>query len=490
MLDPDYEDLLPLLSVPAAQHDPGPTGVTPTPLPPGHPRHHRSRDPRAAPAGPTRPSPPRSRPPTASSSWSCWEVATTGSTPSPPSPAPTGPATRRSEATWPSRPPSSFPPPAATGSTLVSPSCGRATPPVGSRSSGASGSPPTTCRTSPRWPPSWPAPPRPPASSGWLGRYLDGISEFDSGMRGITFSSSVPLHLLGQRAKVTAVPDQGGMWGSDPTERWERSAFAAVQAYAATPTGLSAWGDRVAANGKAAIGMAQTINTLYAPDLTATGLARDLTLAARLINANLGTRVIGVSVGGWDTHSNQLYDHGELLGELDAGIEAFFTTLAPGFRDQTTLATFSEFGRRPERNDSGGTDHGTSNVLFVVGENVRGGLHGAQPSLTALDSPRELRPHRRLPVRLRDPPRPVARRRPRRGAGRHLRAARPLHQRAGRAPHPSATPAAAQPGQAVRRLDRPRPPAVRRPAARRTPPPPRWPPGSAASSAPRRLPST
>jgi len=48
-------------------------------------------------------------------------------------------------------------------------------------------------------------------SSGWLGRYLDGVSEFDSGMRGITFSSSVPLHLLGQRAKVTAVPNQGGM---------------------------------------------------------------------------------------------------------------------------------------------------------------------------------------------------------------------------------------------------------------------------------------
>ncbi len=222
-------------------------------------------------------------------------------------------------------------------------------------------------------------------SSGWLGRYLDGVTEFDSGMRGITFSSSVPLHLLGQRAKVTAVPDQGGMWGSDPTEAFERAAFAAVQAYGDAPTGLSAWGDRVAANGKAAIGMAQTINTLYQPDLTATGLVRDLTLAARLINANLGTRVIGVSVGGWDTHSNQLYDQGELLGELDAGIEAFFTTLASGFRDQTTLATFSEFGRRPEANDSVGTDHGTASVMFVVGENVRGGLHGAQPSLTAFD---------------------------------------------------------------------------------------------------------
>ena len=223
-------------------------------------------------------------------------------------------------------------------------------------------------------------------SSGWLGRYLDGLSEFDSGFRGLTFSSSVPLHLLGQRAKVTALPDQGGMWGSDRTVSWENRAFAAVSAYASGPTGLSVWGDRIAQNGQAALGMAQTINTLYNPEVTTAGLPHDLTLAARLVNANLGARVIGVSVSGsFDTHSNQMYDHGELMGQLDAGIEAFFTTLAPGFRDQVTLATFSEFGRRPQRNDSNGTDHGTASVMLVVGENVKGGLHGAQPSLTTFD---------------------------------------------------------------------------------------------------------
>ena len=223
-------------------------------------------------------------------------------------------------------------------------------------------------------------------SSGWLGRYLDGLTEYDSGFRGLTFSSSVPLHLLGQRAKVTAVPDQGGMWGSDRTVGWENRAFNAVEAYASGPTGLSQWGDRIAQNGKAALGMAQTINTLYTPEVTTAGLPHDLTLAARLVNANLGARVIAVSVSGsFDTHSNQMYDHGELMGQLDAGIEAFFTTLAPGFRDQVTLATFSEFGRRPERNDSDGTDHGTASLMLVVGENVKGGLHGAQPSLTTFD---------------------------------------------------------------------------------------------------------
>ena len=353
MRDPDYEDLLPLLSVPGRPHDPGLGGVT------------RRRFLQATLATG------RAPPPSARTRWATEAFA---------SPiarrrrrprdgdarrrqrrlqrlrtdlrAPTAPATRRSAAASPSRPPSSCPAAEgygfhprlarlaaryATGRVAVVRGVGQPTNDLSHFTSMATFMAGTSSAS---------------RSSGWLGRYLDGVTEFDSGMRGITFSSSVPLHLLGPRAKVTAVPDQGGMWGSDATERWERSAFAAVQAYANAPTGLSVWGDRVAANGKAAIGMAQTIDALYHPDLTTTGLVRDLTLAARLVNANLGTRVIGVSVGGWDTHSGQLYDHGELLGELDAGIEAFFTTLAPGFRDQTTLATFSEFGRRPERNDS------------------------------------------------------------------------------------------------------------------------------------------
>ena len=48
--------------------------------------------------------------------------------------------------------------------------------------------------------------------------------------------------------------------------------------------------------------------------------------------------------------------------------------------------TYSEFGRRVERSDSAGTDHGTSSVMFVVGDHVHGGFASDAPSLTALDS--------------------------------------------------------------------------------------------------------
>jgi hypothetical protein len=41
----------------------------------------------------------------------------------------------------------------------------------------------------------------------------------------------------------------------------------------------------------------------------------------------------------------------------------------------------------------GGTDHGTANVAFVIGERVKGGLYGEYPSLSALDSRGNLQAH-------------------------------------------------------------------------------------------------
>jgi len=64
-----------------------------------------------------------------------------------------------------------------------------------------------------------------------------------------------------------------------------------------------------------------------------------------------------------------------------------------GLGDDSLVMTYSEFGRRPNENASKGTDHGTASVIFVVGNQVKGGLYGAQPSLetTALDSAGNMR---------------------------------------------------------------------------------------------------
>ena len=96
------------------------------------------------------------------------------------------------------------------------------------------------------------------------------------------------------------------------------------------------------------------------------------------------------------------------MGSLDNAIDAFFANISPTFRSRVTIMTFSEFGRRPEDNDTSGTDHGTAGVQLLVGDRVGGGLHGAQPSLTALDGNGNLVPQVDFRSRVRHRPRPVA----------------------------------------------------------------------------------
>jgi uncharacterized protein (DUF1501 family) len=221
--------------------------------------------------------------------------------------------------------------------------------------------------------------------SGWLGRYLDGLPGWDGGMRGMAVSTRVPLHLVGTRAKVTAVPPTGDIWGADRSDPMEAALIDAVREMGGAPTGLGPWGDAVAANGGDAVAMAQQVDRLRQPDTGRTGLRRDLTLAARLINADLGARVVGVTLGGWDTHLNQAGAHAMLLGELDQAISDFYATLSPMFRGRVAMLVQSEFGRRPKVNVSNGTDHGRASVALVIGDRVRGGHHGAPPALDRLD---------------------------------------------------------------------------------------------------------
>lgn len=115
-------------------------------------------------------------------------------------------------------------------------------------------------------------------------------------------------------------------------------------------------------------------------------LGRDLAAIARLIKGGLQSRIFVVSLGGFDTHANQLTTHATLLTTLAGSVAAFYQDLAAAGHDQRTLAmTFSEFGRRVAQNGSAGTDHGTAAPLFVFGPGTRGGLYGAMPDLTKLD---------------------------------------------------------------------------------------------------------
>jgi len=116
-------------------------------------------------------------------------------------------------------------------------------------------------------------------------------------------------------------------------------------------------------------------------------LAAQLDLVAGLVEAGVPTRAYSVSLGGFDTHSDERGTQQRLLTELDAALTPFVRRLQGSDRGkQVTVLVYSEFGRRVRANASEGTDHGTAGPMFVLGEHVQGGFHGEQPSLTDLDN--------------------------------------------------------------------------------------------------------
>ena len=117
-------------------------------------------------------------------------------------------------------------------------------------------------------------------------------------------------------------------------------------------------------------------------------LGRQLSIVARMIKGNLGTKVYMVTLGGFDTHANQIEDHANILNDLSNSVKLFFDDLNLTGHDEDVLAmTISEFGRRPDENGSNGTDHGAAAPLMLFGPGLEGnGFIGNHPSLTTLDN--------------------------------------------------------------------------------------------------------
>ncbi|MCE9615118.1 MAG: DUF1501 domain-containing protein [Lentisphaerae bacterium] len=117
-----------------------------------------------------------------------------------------------------------------------------------------------------------------------------------------------------------------------------------------------------------------------------TGLGRDCSLVARLIAGEMPTRVYYLSLGGFDTHTNQAGTQERLLREVGDALAALLADLkAQGNRERVQIVMFSEFGRRVKENANGGTDHGAAGPVLIFGGGVRGGVVGAYPSLAAAD---------------------------------------------------------------------------------------------------------
>jgi uncharacterized protein (DUF1501 family) len=114
----------------------------------------------------------------------------------------------------------------------------------------------------------------------------------------------------------------------------------------------------------------------------------DLPKVTALIEAGMPARLYYTSYrnNAFDTHVFQNDVHKRLLTYASDAVSAFLADLQRIKRaDDVVVMIFSEFGRRVPENVNLGTDHGTANLMFVVGNQVKGGHYGKPPSLTALD---------------------------------------------------------------------------------------------------------
>jgi uncharacterized protein (DUF1501 family) len=135
-----------------------------------------------------------------------------------------------------------------------------------------------------------------------------------------------------------------------------------------------------------ASGTVTNINTVF----PGTGLGNQLREVVKLIRLRSqigpGRQVFFCSMGGFDTHTSQDYNHWALLSEMSAAMNAFYNaTVEVGLSNQVTAFTQSEFGRTLQPNGTG-TDHAWGGHQIILGGAVRGGVYGQMPEF-ALGGP-------------------------------------------------------------------------------------------------------
>ena len=218
-------------------------------------------------------------------------------------------------------------------------------------------------------------------TSGWLGRWLDGyLGSTGSLYAGAAIGHSLPLHFVGNQHRGTSIPAGRPSFGAGDSERNQRI-YQTMRAMCADGAG---WQRAVGQAHIDQLDLAARLQPVIPEDLPEDRLSAEAEVMARLINANLGFRVLSVGWGDFDSHAGQPAQHPARMLEFNSALRRFFEVLDDRWAGQVTIMSFSEFGRTSWGNDGLGSDHGTAAPHIVLGSRVKGGFYGQRPSLVGL----------------------------------------------------------------------------------------------------------
>ncbi|TDO84283.1 uncharacterized protein (DUF1501 family) [Flavobacterium chryseum] len=215
-------------------------------------------------------------------------------------------------------------------------------------------------------------------NEGWLGRYLDLQCDGHQATAGINLDSIDNLALKGLEPNSITVKDPNRFKiKSDREENVKLSDNPQLDFVRKIANSVTEGSDEIQ---KA---LAKSKSEISYPK---TELSKNLEWIGRLIKGNLNSKVYYTSLGGFDTHDNQLALHERKLTDLNDSLFSFYQDLKQAqLLQNVTIVVFSEFGRRV-RDNGNGTDHGTAAPMFIIGGNNKGTILGNNPNLSDLDN--------------------------------------------------------------------------------------------------------
>ncbi len=234
-------------------------------------------------------------------------------------------------------------------------------------------------------------------TTGWAGRIADNVNpafNVNAMFPPITTVAGTAIFCTGQQTQPYAIipgttPGLTGFDNSAPAT----ARLAALQQMLTFDSGVSLVqsASSITSNAlmdsktlSAALLSAPTLGTPF----PTTGLGPQLKQVAQILSVRsalgLSRQVFFCSLGGFDTHSNQIVLQQPLFQNLSQAMNAFYSaTVELNLAQQVTSFTMSDFSRTFQPASGGGTDHAWGSVQMMMGGAVAGGdIYGTLPTFT------------------------------------------------------------------------------------------------------------